>query len=717
MKKLLITIFLLTSISGLCTDKWWKATSGTNWGTLANWYTDAAKTVSAAELPTSADSVFFTSGSGDCVFNTTAIAFTFNCTGYNGTFTGGQPIQVYGDFIGGSGTWSSTSALQLLATSTGWKVKTGTWNIAGGLSVLGNGGGWVLRDSLITGTMVFTRGTFDFNGYNSTLYNITATGTTVRTINFGSGTHRITQNQDASGESAYAVSIGSSANITVNASTSTLKLVSNQCTFLGGGKTYNRVIWYQTAFVGVGSGGYSIISGTNTFSDLILNQLGNKHYILNFYDDQTVTDTLKLISQSRSIRMFVRGRKYTGGNVTLTAGTHIYDYVDFQNINTDDAVDLSTKDVGNAQNNGANITFPTPLKRYWVNTNGGNWGATTSWSTSSGGGSGASIPLPGDTAVFDAASFAADGKTITFNVVAYPEINFTNLDQTVILAPASSQEVMFPYSLNYSNKVSASTLGGWVLTYDKSLTMTGQNSNTQIYFDLLSGNATVTSNNMAGSIICYSGNLIMGSDNTARQVSCLPASIGTGGTMTLTLSSYILTLTAGGSLAPVSFNPGTTLSAGTSTVRFTGTMTGAVITTTISPLTFNNIEIIPSGTYTGSLLLNPNAVWNMTNLVIGARSHLKLSNVGAATIAVTNSITTTASAGNLAYLSSNSGTATGSLTKSSGTVSIDYVSLTRVAASGGATFNAECHCVDGTGNTGWNFLTCPSSDPFFWSEF
>jgi hypothetical protein len=79
------------------------------------------------------------------------------------------------------------------------------------------------------------------------------------------------------------------------------------------------------------------------------------------------------------------------------------------------------------------------------------------------------------------------------------------------------------------------------------------------------------------------------------------------------------------------------------------------------------------------------------------------------TTTVTGAITTTASSGNVAKLISSSAGTAATLSKASGTVSVDWVSVKDSTATGGATFYAGANSTNVSGNTGWIFTAPPAT--------
>ena len=704
MRKIILITFLLFSIQGLATDKWFKATTGNNWGTLANWYTNSIWTVSASELPRSIDSVAFIAGAGNCVIDVSASCYSANFTGYNGTLSGSSAWSIYGGLIAG-GTWTYSGTLTFAATSGSWKITFAGKSLSN-ITFNGTAGTWTLQDDLTcTGVYRVQAGTVDHNNKNATTVTASWSGG-----NLTLGTGILTVSGTSAGTNSYSFNCSGT---TLSSTSSSIIRMTGNPSFNGRGYSYGRL--EITGNNIAPNPAYAEFKGANTFGDFICAPTGTSSYGIVFLDNQTITDTLKIVGPGLQYRIGIFGKKLSG-NVTLTAGTHIYDNADFLNVNTDDAVNLSSLSIGNCGENGANITFPTPVKRYWIGTSGGSWSSTSMWSTTSGGGSGASAPLVSDTAVFDAASFNSNGMTITEDVLTFSKVDLTNLDQTVIFNSVSAGPSMkfFTKDINFSNKVSTINISGkcFSINTNKSFNFGGKDPTGAIHIDM--GNATGTFAGIAaGAYTMYSGTFLLGENCTILSMS----NNGdlSGSTRYISFSSYTLTCT-GNSAATFNTNNGITVTAGTGKLLFTGTPTSNQTLFLNGPSTNNyyNIEFTPAGSPSGSWVLNNLNVSNQ--LILGPKARIKHTAATTVAFGSTGTIISNATAGNLAIIGSST-TATYNYTKSSGTVNIDYVDIEYSAASGGGTFIAGCNSVNRGNNTGWTFQTCSTSNSFFGNDF
>lgn len=328
-------------------------------------------------------------------------------------------------WILGTATWNN-------ATTTNWAATSGAGS--GGSSVPGSadvaifdslsGGGTVTLNysptlggitggahtgTLVTGanTVTFASGRLDYSG----------TGT--RTLNITNTTFNLV------GQSTGVWNIATTTNLTFISTGSTISAAAGiqNGTFAGGGLTYNIV-----SLTGIG-GGAGNMTGDNTFASLTIGVSASGRFTMPTGTNQTATNLTLQGTSATNFGMIcttVNSALVRGSQSTFTAANVTLSNIVLLDIIGAGAGTWSGTNVGDG-GGCTNITFTSPVTRYWVATTGGNYAATTSWSTTSGGASGASIPLPQDTAVFPSNAIASSGRTITFNHSAYPSIDLTAL--------------------------------------------------------------------------------------------------------------------------------------------------------------------------------------------------------------------------------------------------------------------------------------------------
>lgn len=397
----------------------WDGTAGTKWATTSGG-------AGGASVPTSSDDVFFDAASG--AVTVTIAAGNTNClsldfTGFTGTMAGTAAISIFGNLTMATGmTRSYTGTLTFAATGTGKTITMNGKAFAGAVTFNGVGGGWTLQDafSIGTGTLTLTAGTLNLNGKTTTASSMVISGATTRTLTCGAAAINLTTTWNAA----------TTTNLTFNVNTSTITLSNTgTVTFSGGGLTYNNV-----TFTGAGNPG--AITGANTFANFTATMSGTNSMRFELGANQIVSGTLTATGASAGGGRVRFGSNIRGTQRTITAAAVSLTNVDFSDIIGAGAATWTGTSIADASNN-TNITFTTPVTRYYVG-NTGAWDVTTSWSTTSGGSSGASVPLCHDTAVFDANSFSANGQTLTINPGNYPSVDFTNIDQTVTVSIAAN---------------------------------------------------------------------------------------------------------------------------------------------------------------------------------------------------------------------------------------------------------------------------------------
>lgn len=317
--------------------------------------------------------------------------------------------------------------------------------------------------------------------------------------------------------------------------------------------------------------------------------------------------------------------------------------------------------------------------RYWVG-NGGNWSDNvTHWSASTGGAPGASLPTSADSVYFDANSFTIAGQTVTVDAVANSlDMDWTGATNTPTLAGS--------FDLN--------TYGNTTFIVGMNITFSGVLA--------FRGTTSLTTNGQVLSTITYiyfDGPALTLLD--ALNIGTRPFYINSG-----TLSSGGNTITCG-QFAP----QGTvTLTLGNSTINCTSLFTGT------PTYTANTATINISGT--GALAGN-GVNYNGTTFNLNGTAHtisgnntfatLGTNSTATQTITFTDGTNQTATTFNLSGTSGKQHTLQGSgvggwgLIKTAGTVTADYITISRSTASGGATFNAVGSSLNGGNNVGWNF--------------
>lgn len=657
--------------------RYWVSGGDGNWNNTNNWSTSSGGS-SGASVPTSSDDVFFdeNSGSGTSTVNADSNCKNLDFTGFTGTLAGSEDINIYDSLTLASGMTASFSGdLYFLGTDTHTITSNGRILASVNLYVgpdSTNGGTYNIQDTLDLGYSILSLRSGTLNTNNNTitaaLY-LSGTTTNNRTLNLGSSTIEIS-----------GLMLPSYYTLTFDAGTSEITFKGNS-TFSGGDRTYYNLII-------AGSNTYSSLSGANTFNNLTINGTsGVKAWYCNVSGNQTVTGTFTANGTSITTRVWIKSSS-PGTSRTITAATVSLSNVDFSDITGAGVGTWSGTSVGNGLGN-SGITFTTPVTRYWVDVDGGNWSATSSWSTSSGGGSGASVPLCHDTVIFNSNSITSGSRTITADMDRLGvNLDFSNILNSPTLS--YSDDIVIFGNLNLTGLDSA-TSGS-----TDYITIRSRSSPT-----ITSGGTTVSGGFLIyapGTTITLTDNLVLGGQLSPHY-----------GTFDASDKNITTSNLYGQSAGTIYMGNGTWTITGTSSVwNYSGTLhcEGSTVIvndagTGLKPFyprddTFNNITI---------------ATDNLQFYAYGFTCNtLTINNAGGtngtifeATKTVTlNNFVTNGTAGNLVKIYSDSAGSPFTLSKSSGTVEEDYMDIKDSTATGGATWVARSS-VNSGGNTGWTF--------------
>lgn len=335
--------------------------------------------------------------------------------------------------------------------------------------------------------------------------------------------------------------------------------------------------------------------------------------------------------------------------------------------------------------------------RYWVGGT-GTWDATSTanWSTASGGSSGASVPTSADSVFFD----QAGTYTVTLSG-ALNCLDFTVSAGTVTFS--GTPTTLYVYgSINFiAGTVFSATFGatGFLLRgIGKTITTNGTAfTNANIYL------------NAVGSTPSYT--LI--DALTARGFFLNNADINLNGltvTVTGTSTSFFYatsTLNFGSNGGIIFSSTGSLSMASTNACTFSGT--GTIRFNATSNLggqssTFTGVTLIKGGT--GTLTISGS---NTFDAIQNATQPVTFNFTSGTTTTVTN-FNVSGISGSLVTLKASSAGSQFTISKSSGTVSSNYLSVKDSAATGGASWYAGANSTDAGNNTGWSFSAAPAAE-------
>lgn len=350
------------------------------------------------------------------------------------------------------------------------------------------------------------------------------------------------------------------------------------------------------------------------------------------------------------------------------------------------------------------------MARYWVG--GGssvNWDATanTNWGTASNTQDNASVPGVDDDVFFDGVGTGAANSTLSAN------ITINSLDMTgyinTLTHNASVTLTVDGNGVNFKLATGMTyTLGNATTS---ALSFTGTSGTTNIYtLGKTLGNETY--NGIGGTWLFQDDHtsggtveLTNGTLNTnAKTCSFGNFASNNSNVRTATFTNSTVNITSTG-LSSFTF--------GTTTSNLTFNSSGSTVKFTVNSAsskgmgwggqTFNNVWLATAGT--GVIIFSGNGTFN--DLKFDPATTLNVAS-GGYTFTVTT-FTATGTAGNVITLKALTNGNTWNLSKSSGQVSSDYLSLRDSAAAGGASWYAGANSTDVGGNSGWVFTAPPAN--------
>lgn len=664
----------------------WDATAGTKWALTSGG-------TGGEPVPTTSDDVFFDAASGANTVTVnlanTSFAKSINCTGFTGTIAGTGTIGVAGSITLVAGmTYSHTGTVTFSSNAT----LTTAGQPFSALTVAGSGITVTLGDALTmyaNGDLTVNQGTFDTANYNVTARAIISNTSSTRTINLGSSTVTLSEGNNT----VYFLNGGT---LTFNAGTSQINLTNNGG-LLGQGKTFYNVSFLNT------SGLNGTITGTNTFNNLSISATaGTGIAVLDLGANQTINGTLTCSGASGIRRVWLRSNTL-GATRTLTVATCAPTDCDFRDITiAGAAAPISGTRLGDCGGN-SGITFPAAKTVYWNPASATGFASASAWATTSGGTtlSADNFPLAQDTAVVDNASranigsnndanwnigtFDASNRTTAFSMTwgnagisIYKDYKFgtgvTITGNDTITFAGRSTQMITSNGVNFSGSVRVAGSGNTVQLADAINIVNGLTL-TSGAFDAVTYNVTAATCSISGT--------------TAR---------------TLTMGSGTWTLSSTGTVWNASTTTNLTFNKGTANIVLSNTGTGAR-TFWGGALTYNKLTI-GGATGTSTLtFINGNTFSELASTKTVAHTIVfpagSTQTVGAWTI--------TGTPGNVVTLQSSS-TSSYTLNKTGGgTVSCDYMSISRSTATPGSTWYAGANSTDGGNNSGWSFTVPPAA--------
>lgn len=298
-----------------------------------------------------------------------------------------------GNSGGGTVTTSGAQSVTAITFAAGF---TGTLTLAAGLTV--------------SGAVTLLQGTLNTNGQTCSWGSYICSGTAAKTLTMGASAITVT----AAGSAWGVAGTTTSYTITANTATITFSAAAGLLSIGLGNFNYGGVTVVVSA-----TGIVSWASGSSNVTFTYTPAAGSANN-LQFGSSATFNAfTVGLGGGSNATRPLISSN-VLGTQMTITVnGTVSINWADFQDIKGAGTgswnLSAITGGSGDAGGN-ATITFTAPASQFWVGGT-GNWvTTTTNWASSSGGAAGSGrMPLPQDSAVFDANSFTAASQTVTLS--------------------------------------------------------------------------------------------------------------------------------------------------------------------------------------------------------------------------------------------------------------------------------------------------------------
>lgn len=671
----------------------WDGTAGTKWATTSGGTGGAA-------VPTAADDVFFdaNSGAATVTIGASRVARSVVCTGFTGTLAGTGAMSIGTSsvngttafFLVGGMTYTHTGPITFVSTNGTTVDITSAGKTLPNLTFNGAGGSWRFMGTTTCGGITVTAGSFNTNNVTVNAVSLQSNNSNTRSVTLG--TSNITLS------AAAAVAFNTTTNLTFSGASSTINMSATAVVFQGGGLT-----WGNVNFTGAGS---VAIGGANTFNTLTRTGTAAATNELYFDNNQTVATAVFTGNNAGANRLLVRSNTFgTQRTITSTNAWTSCANVDFQDIAAAGSGSANISAItGNSGDAGGNsgFTFTAGVLQTLSANTAGDW-STRAWS--------GRMPLPQDDWEITA-SFS--GQTITIDSLRIGKSGTWagSTGNVTWSFGASGTKSMYGSIALRSGVTIAGSVALNLNSRSAGNTMTCGGATWTIPIFVFGGGAAIWSQTDAftstSSLSLASGFTGIGDWNTnSFDVTCAIFTVGFGGTVTMNASTFFLTSTAAttvwSSVAIFS-----TVNAGTSNIVIANASSNNR-TFAGGGSTYNQLTYTVSGS-TGVLILSGNNTFSALNFSDTSNArNIRLTSGSTTTITSAAGVNWSGSSGNLTTVDTTTGGSAATVAVSSGTVSVNYVSLRDNTASGNVPFYAGANSVDVSGNTNWTFSSPPSN--------
>ncbi|MFA5157621.1 MAG: fibronectin type III domain-containing protein [Patescibacteria group bacterium] len=686
--------------------------AGGNWDTAGAW--------NEGVVPTASDAVFALPSSGNATVNVASVAKSLDCTGYTNTLThNAVTLTVSGSVTLASGKYTTSGAAVLAMNANGTLVSAGNTlyqlTTSVGTITLGDASNVSNAVTLTSGTLI-TDG-----GAGSLTHNwigINATGVVARTLTLGNST--INMSSTING-----LSIANTTSLTLNANTSTINLTGASvnpivATTGGSGVTFNTVNI-------TGSGTPILNAPGSTFGTLSRTGTAVKTDGFTISANITVTGTFVATGNSATDRVLVQsGTLGTPQTITVTGATVSVNNADFQDITfartTAGGLDLTNGGAnlvgdcgGNSRTGGdETVTFTTAEAQSWNDATGGSWSDVTNWSGESGNNR---VPLPQDNVWMGGLS----GAGFVYNSGVTVTADMPRLGKSIVWTGATDLGTDPRWTMLSSSNTSYGNLtliSGMSLTNSSgTYNLAGRTASYTItsatkqfnwfYITAPTGTYTLTD----ALTVTNTVGVTAGSFVSAGYSITTPYYFKSLGTITrsVDISNSLITITNGNYGWRVE-DTGLSLTATGSTISFIYAG-GGTLSFIGGTKTYNNILIAP-----GTAVLTFSGAFTFANMTMASAGTRTVKFTSGTTYTMTGSNFLNGTSGNLVTIDSSDGSTQFTLTKASGMVIADYVSVSHSNVTGGAKWFVTSNSTpypdpNINGNTGWLTDPTPPTNP------
>jgi hypothetical protein len=697
--KILFVLFLTPSIAQ--SDYYWVGGSG-NWSDFANhWATTSGGTTFHSEAPTFEDDVYFDANSFIEINQKVTLAANADCKSMswsgvlnNPSFeaNSGIDLNIYGSLSFEENATYDLREIVFHSSSTGETIDAAGVYLGQYCDFTFEGSGeWSFVADAQTRIIKLNNGVVNFGSNTiiatSELKLSGATGSTI--ANLQSATLEIGE-----WETRFA------SDYTLNSGTSTIRL--QGCCFsqkfYGDGQTYYNIELPN---------GTNQITGSNTFNNVTI----DPGVEVEFEAGETQTfNELEAVGTASELITVSSDDPGTQANLVLAGGgvpVEVY-HLNIQDLAASGAASFAAfESIDNGNNTGWNITAPAENDYFWVGGS-GSWSDLNHWATTSGGSTFyGELPTQYDNVIFDQNSFSADDQMLTMDVMgSCHDMDWTAITFDVSIEEGAGHEIEIYGSVALSNLVrigndiDLTLLSGETETFsmgdDPEVRKDIDANRTQISFEG-DGTWTIQDHITTEGYVYVQGNATLnlnGNSLFASQFSANnSATLNTGDNSTITIEDWIVP-----SANALNFGTGSSIILEQfSQFNSFGEFRGGDFS--YSSVTINNqgqtIRLDGSNTF--------------ESLNINAGASVEFENGETQTINELVAVGTKFDP--IVFYSDSEGTHA-TISKSSGTVDLEYIQLKDMHATGGATFNAN-NSIDNGNNTGWN-ITAPTGQDYYW---